>query len=158
MSRNSEPVNSITLPDILSTWVFFVILVIPWAFPGPLEVGYIASSGNDGLSSPCGVAYSELPEPCGLVKDEPAGGHEMTLPETNSNKHLKKIGHQAPISRKGCVFFINLPTIDIQEGGRLLLVFEGRVRYGRRSNFDAKIYVGVCMRFRLVSHMQIHVY
>ena len=89
MSRNSEP-STVCLPDILSTWVFFVILVIPRALPGPLEVGYIASSGNDGLSSPCGVAYSELPEPCCLVKDEPAGGHEMTLPETNSKSTRKK--------------------------------------------------------------------
>ena len=82
----------------------------------------------------------------------------MTLPETNSNKHLKKIGHPPQFPGKDVFFFQNLPTIDIQEGGRLLLVFEGRVRYGRRSNFDAKIYVGVCMRFRLVSHIQIHVY
>lgn len=34
---------------------------------GPLDVGYLATTANDGLSSPSAAAYADFPEPCALA-------------------------------------------------------------------------------------------
>ncbi|CAJ1413902.1 unnamed protein product [Effrenium voratum] len=43
--------------------------------PGPIDTGYEATTGNGGLSSPEGIAYADLPEPCLYVAD--TGNHRV---------------------------------------------------------------------------------